>query len=89
MPCHGNGDDHCCWLPEPCEFLQENVAGRRWSCVLRRKLPSWDAVHKDPRYLRSKAHAVMAELYPGFECGDYPDKIPEAMSVPGGKCCYG
>jgi hypothetical protein len=92
MPvCHGNGPDHCCWIGggRACEFLEENtVPGRRWACALFRELGSWDLVHTDPRYLASKAHRIMQESHPGYECGDYPDRIPGVIEV-GGGCCYG
>lgn len=50
--CHGNGDDHCCYVEgKVCPFLEENtVEGRRWVCGLLRELGSWEAVHADPRY---------------------------------------
>lgn len=51
--CTGGGvfGDHCCWVDyEPCRFLVENVAGRRYACGLMFELGSWQTVVADPRY---------------------------------------
>lgn len=52
MTCHGNGEDHCCYVAGvPCRFLEEGtVPGRRWACGLLRQLGSWEVVHADPGY---------------------------------------
>jgi hypothetical protein len=93
MPvCHGNGADHCCYIGgRVCPFLEEGtVPGRRWACGLYRELRSWDAVHADPRYLASDAARMMAERWPGYGCGDWPQKMPDVMGNPAmGRCCYG
>jgi len=67
--CHGNGDEHCCWLHGVvCVHLEENtVPGRRWACGLRRELGSWDAVHTDPRY--APVQAILDEW--GYTCGSW------------------
>ena len=47
----GIGNDHCCYLSgQPCPFLVENIAGRRYACGLRLENDSWPAVIGDPRY---------------------------------------
>lgn len=53
MACNGRGvnGDHCCYLNgETCEFLVENVAGRRYACGLRLEYDSWEGVIRDRRY---------------------------------------
>jgi hypothetical protein len=71
--CHGNGD-HCCYLEgQRCPFLEENtIPGRRWVCGLRRELSSWDAVHRDPRYLTVVKPVLKAKG--GCDCGDFPQR---------------
>jgi hypothetical protein len=68
--CHGNGEEHCCWLGDGglCPYLEENtVEGRRWACGLRRELRSWKKVHADPRYL--------ADVQPFFD--DLIERLPD------------
>lgn len=92
MFCHGNGEDHCCWIEgKECEFLEAGtVPGRIWACMLYRELGSWGAVYADPRYLGSSVKAWLDRRFPGYGCGDYPQNIPEIMDQPKtGKCCYG
>ena len=86
MGCHGNNDDHCCWVNgEWCQHLEEwTVPGRRWACALYREHQDWDLVHADPRYLASPVKAWLDEHFPGFDCGDWPDKVNVT-----GRCCYG
>jgi len=70
--CHGNGEDHCCWLNgEICQFLEENtVPGRRWACGFLRRLGSWDAVAADPIYQREVGpHMTRLGL---TVCNDFP-----------------
>lgn len=75
MPCHGNAQDHCCWLEgKECDYLEENtVPGRRWACGLRRELGDWDLVLEDPRYKENVAPTF--ELS-GINCRDWPDAYP-------------
>lgn len=80
VECHGNGDDHCCWLyGEECQFLESGtVEGRRWSCGLRRELGSWEAVHDDDRYL-----TLVEPVLHSFDvesCGSWGPGM--------GQCCY-
>lgn len=71
MPCHGNANDHCCYLQGAvCKYLEEGtVEGRRWVCGLRRRLGDWDAVLASDEY---KAD-VEPKLRPGINCRDWPD----------------
>ena len=54
--CTGRGDTsgllpHCCVLGGVvCDYLVENVNGRRYACSLMIELGSWDRVESDPRY---------------------------------------
>lgn len=87
MPCHGNGQNHCCNLGQrgECEFVEENtIAGRRWACGLLRELGSWESVEADPRYLKS-VKPFFDEYMPGVSCGSWP---PKDMTGPG-MCCFG
>jgi hypothetical protein len=89
--CHGNGEDHCCYLGKygVCQYVEENtVPGRRWTCGLYRELGSWEAVYADRRYQTSDAGRFMAERFPGYGCGDWPQNIPDVMQSTKGKCCY-
>ena len=68
--CHGNGEDHCCYLGTAgvCEYIEEyTVEGRRWACGLYRELGSWDVVHDDPRYQPIKE--ILSEW--GYLCGTW------------------
>lgn len=86
--CTGPLKGHCCWTPEGlCQFA---VLGERVLCSLRIKLGSWEAVHADPKYLASPVGRHFAETFPGFGCGDFPQRIPAVMNDPAmGKCCWG
>lgn len=86
MICHGNSEDHCCWLSgEVCQFLEEGtVPGRRWACKLRRELGSWDAVHRNAQYLvyiKPKLEAASISV----DCGDWPQKANTHCTI----CGYG
>lgn len=51
--CNGNGvnGDHCCYLGgTACEFLRENVSGRRYACGLFLEYRSWPAVNSSGEY---------------------------------------
>lgn len=86
VSCHGNGPDHCCYVRgDPCPFLEVNtIPGRRWVCGLRRELGSWDAVHRDSRYL--------AEVRPAWDesgtvdCGDFCGFNRAGDGEP--QCCF-
>lgn len=87
--CHGNGEDHCCYVRgEVCEFLEENtIEGRRWVCGLLRELGSWDKVHEDPRYIDRVQPA-----WDGFDCGTWPWVLPDERLIGASAsalCCFG
>jgi hypothetical protein len=90
VECHGNLDDHCCYIRgEVCLYLEEGtVEGRRWSCGLFRELGSWDAVHRDARYKGSAIAAWFTQNFPGYGCGDWPQNL-EPLTFGVGRCCYG
>lgn len=85
MTCHGNGDDHCCWLAgEVCPFLEEGtVPGRRWACGLFRRAGSWDAVYQSLAYRRHVKPKLKALGV--VDCGDWPQRAP---NVRGSLCCF-
>ena len=79
--CTGRGDNggHCCYIGgKVCYFYDDG-------CTLRAELGSWEAVHSDRRWKRSKVGKWFAVNYSGFGCGDWPQKIP---NVRGGLCCW-
>jgi hypothetical protein len=79
--CHGNGPDHCCYVDgQVCRWLEENTEpDRRWTCGLRRRLGSWEAVHADPRYQEFPG-AIWRESGT-VDCGDFgPAEL---------QCCWG
>lgn len=84
--CHGNGDDHCCYVDgKVCEFLEENtVPGRRWACGLLRRLESWAAVHEHPDYQKIKEHFASLGV---SACGDWLGEIREDGTIVG-QCCF-
>jgi hypothetical protein len=85
--CHGNGDDHCCWLAgQVCPFLRDDgwssPESRRFVCTLREELGDWDLVHSDPRYLATveplwrASGDVMNWIWDeGVRCGNWPGAI--------------
>lgn len=83
--CHGNNDDHCCYLGgEVCPFLEENtVKGRRWACGLFRKAKSWDKVYRTRGY-RTKVKPKLIALQI-VDCGDWPQKAD--MPSHASRCC--
>lgn len=88
--------DHCCWVNgRECDFLIR-VDGQPRCSLLLRFLPesgsvaeAWDKVHRSKEYRESAAHSYFVRNMPGYGCGDFPQNIPEAMAIPGGRCCYG
>lgn len=85
--CTGRGaanGDHCCY-PDGvrCQFLVENVEGRKYACGLMAELGDWDKVLTDPRYQPVQAIWDRTGLYltNGSSCKTWQ---PEA-----GQCCRG
>lgn len=58
MSCHGNADDHCCYLDgQVCDYLEEGtVPGRRWACGLLVKYGTWEAMADSVEYGKVGAH---------------------------------
>ena len=81
--CTGTGTksgNHCCYLRgKVCVFLEvDTVAGRRFSCGLRRELGSWQAVSVDARY------KPIGEFWADH---DLPFKYCEVWQPTKGECC--
>lgn len=77
MTCHGNGDDHCCYVEgAPCVHLT-STDDRKWACGLLVELGSWEAVHADLRYLETPRPVWIQRGVP--DCGDWL----------GPGCCFG
>jgi hypothetical protein len=90
MTCHGNGDDHCCWISgEVCRYLEENTApGRRWACGLLRRAGSWPAVYQSVAY-RSNVRPRLRAAGVTVDCGDWPQAVlPTLMANGNGTCCF-
>ena len=85
--CHGNGEDHCCYLGPAgvCPYLEEGtVDGRRWACGLFRRSGSWDSVYESIAYRRHVKPKLKALRI--VNCGDWPQK---ADLHPGNsRCCF-
>lgn len=73
--CHGNADDHCCWLQGAvCPHLEEHtVPGRRWACGLLRRLGDWESVIASDAYRQDVAPALEPL---GYTCRDWPQNYP-------------
>lgn len=73
----GSGGDHCCYiLGDVCEFL--DTRGEVPRCGV------WD--HMDlPEWHQAPVGRWFAETYPGFNCKDWPQRIP---AVTGKLCCW-
>lgn len=85
--CDGRGgpDGHCCYVNGAvCEYLVENVDGRRFACGLLLTLGSWEVVHASAEW-----QALPFTAFPsGYGCGDWPQKIPGLMESGAGLCCF-
>ena len=60
--CTGQGVDgtHCCWVNgQPCPFLVENVAGRRYACGLMLRYGTWPVVIRSREYVQVGEHWEM------------------------------
>lgn len=71
MKCHGNTQDHCCYIEGPCTYLEEGtVPGRRWACGLYRVHGSWNAMYQTSEYqaVKEKLNKVGIDV----DCGDWP-----------------
>lgn len=79
LECHGNGEEHCCWVDgEVCRYLEvDTVPGRHWVCGVRRRYDTWEEAHQDPGYIEN-VHSVW-ERTGTADCGDW--KIE-------GQCCF-
>lgn len=77
--CTGRGDngDHCCYIAgQVCRFYDDG-------CSL---FAEWGRLSSNPEWVDAPVGRWFAETYPGFDCGDWPQRIP---NVRGGLCCYG
>lgn len=88
MPvCNGQGANgtHCCFIAgEVCQFL--DTSGEIPRCSV---WGNWDG-----RWHEAPVGRWFAETYPGFDCGDWPQNIPEVMAAaptagPFYACCWG
>lgn len=81
--CTGQGDaggDHCCYIyGEVCELL--DTSGPIPRCSV------WDRMN-EPVWTESPVGRLFAERYPGYDCKDWPQNIPEVMAKGRGLCCW-
>lgn len=90
--CSGRGDNggHCCWIGgEVCEFLSIDSEIPRCSLY-----DEWGTLSKNPEWRDAPVGRWFAETYPGYDCGDWPQNIPEVMAAapdagPFYVCCWG
>lgn len=81
--CTGRGDkgDHCCVIEgQVCEFLFTDRGGTPRCSV-------WDEMDTD-KWRESPVGKWMTERYPGFNCRDWPQNIPEVMTTHRNLCCW-
>lgn len=91
--CNGQGanGDHCCWIDgQVCEFLFTDRGGTP-RCSL---FKEWGNLADNPEWVAAPVGRFFARLYPGFDCGDWPQHIPDLMGKepdlgPFALCCYG
>lgn len=87
MGCTGTGDngDHCCYIAgEVCEFLFINRGGVP-RCTL---IDEWGRLADNPKWVAAPVGQWFADNHPGFDCGDWPQRIPQVMRTGIGLCCY-
>jgi len=88
MICTGRGDTdggHCCWIHgEICEFLFVNRGGWR-RCRLH---SDWGNLTELAEWANAPIGQWFAENHPGYDCGDWPQNIPEVMAKERGLCCW-
>ena len=90
--CSGRGSNgtHCCYIAgQVCQFL--TFEGTLARCSL---FNEWGALAENPDWRDAPVGRFFAEKYPGFECGDWPQNIPEVMAAaatagPFYACCWG
>lgn len=92
ITCEGRGDqgDHCCYIEgRVCGFLVV-VAGQPRCSI-------WDGVMVgNPVWEQAPVGQFFARRYPGYDCRDWPQNIPELMTKvtsgeinPAAVCCWG
>ena len=66
--------EHCCWIQgQVCEFLTSDYLCGKWDSL------------GDPEWQSAPVGRFFAALYPGYDCSDWPQNIPD---VSGGLCCW-
>lgn len=102
--CHGNGDDHCCYVDgQVCPHLSENdpraTDGRRWSCGLlltvQEQFPRHDMTRLWERVRRHPLFEQIAQVWAARGvtfCGDFLGGIVrDEQGNPlhvVGQCCF-
>jgi hypothetical protein len=82
--CNGRGDTdggHCCWINgKVCEFLVEEDGTPRCSI--------WKVnMKKSFRWRDAPVGRMFAVRFPGYDCKDWPQNIPNPETL-GGLCCW-
>lgn len=80
----GRGQGHCCVIRGVvCEFLLFVGGTPRCPFMLAGVRMSGHRMWE-----RSPVGRFFADQYPGFDCADWPQNIPEAMNAGRGLCCW-
>ena len=92
--CNGRGDNggHCCVINgEVCGFLFTDRGGTP-RCSL---FDEWGRLADNPEWVAAPVGRWFAEQHPGYDCGDWPQNIPEVMAEvesgrvnPTAVCCW-
>lgn len=84
MICKSDPESHCCWIKgQICEFLTEDTR-----CSLHEE---WGHLWAHPAWAAAPVGQWFAQQWPGqtYDCGDWPQNIPEVMAKGIGLCCWG
>lgn len=92
ITCNGQGANgtHCCYIAgRVCEFL--DTSGDMPRCSL---YDQWGNLKDNPEWVDAPVGRWFAANYPGYDCGDWPQNIPEVMETapsagPFYACCWG
>lgn len=79
--CDPTDREHCCWIKGVvCEFLTPDLL-----CGL---YDQWGTLTENAEWLAAPVGKMFTTRWPGYECRDWPQNIPEVMTVGIGLCCF-
>lgn len=80
--CRRSASEHCCWINgEVCKFAEYNNSNNTISCN------KWDSIG-DADWQRAPVGQWFMKNHPGYDCRDWPQKIPAVMAMGIGLCCW-